>query len=286
MATNPNRNWQDRYLDRYYRSKPGYLKPADAWLKFLISQVLPEAVILEIGGGPAKSPSRELRPLARQLVGLDIDPVIQTNRLLDEAAVYDGNEFPFEAGRFDLVFSNWVNEHLPVPEVHFREVFRVLKPGGCYVFRTPNRWHYKSLVASLVPAKIQVPLVRWLRQIPGEQHDPYPLFLRANSARRIKGLLRSNGFSLRKLQIVEPYPYYGMRSRILFVTFMGYERMVNWSPRLEGLRHTIECVAEKPLAASNESNPMMLAEASKAARRRLDLPVAGVSGDQATPSAS
>jgi SAM-dependent methyltransferase len=274
IVTNPNGKWQDRYLDIYYRRKPGYIKPADAWLKSLISCVPPRAAILEIGGGPAKSPSRELRSVASRLVGLDVDPVVRSNPFLDEAVVYDGEEFPFDASSFDVVVSNWVNEHLTDPETHFREAFRVLKVGGLYIFRTPNRWHYKSLVAMLVPSRLQVPLVRWLRQIPDEQHDPYPLFLRANSVRRVRGLLRSSGFSLRSLQMIEPYPYYGMRSRILFVVFMAYERTVNSSQRLAGLRHTMECVAEKPSDISHEIRPTLCANTSELKSYQLVVPAA------------
>jgi hypothetical protein len=34
-----------------------------------------------------------------------------------------------------------------------------------------------------------------------------------------------------------------MGSRLMFHAFMWYERLVNWSARFEGLRHTIDCVA-------------------------------------------
>jgi SAM-dependent methyltransferase len=52
----------------------------------------------------------------------------------------------FQPGSFDVVFSVEVLEHLESPWAFLREALRVLRPGGCIVFTTPN-------VASL-PAKL------------------------------------------------------------------------------------------------------------------------------------
>jgi SAM-dependent methyltransferase len=46
---------------------------------------------------------------------------------------------PFEDGSFDLVISSQLIEHLHPADVpaHFRDVFRLLRPGGLYAFDTP-----------------------------------------------------------------------------------------------------------------------------------------------------
>ena len=52
-----------------------------------------------------------------------------------------GADLPFPDGHFDSVLSDNVIEHIPdalIPR-HLRETRRVLKPGGRYVFTTPNR---------------------------------------------------------------------------------------------------------------------------------------------------
>ncbi len=59
----------------------------------------------------------------------------------------DGYEFkltrdetlPFEDGRFDLVISNHVIEHVEDQMKHLTEIRRVLAPGGCVYLATPNK---------------------------------------------------------------------------------------------------------------------------------------------------
>jgi SAM-dependent methyltransferase len=46
----------------------------------------------------------------------------------------------FADGRFDLVTSSHVMEHVADPARAFREIHRVLRPGGRYVFSVPIRW--------------------------------------------------------------------------------------------------------------------------------------------------
>ena len=48
---------------------------------------------------------------------------------------------PFKDGYFDIVFSKSVIEHFYYPEKIFKEVFRVLKPGGKVITLTPD-WTY------------------------------------------------------------------------------------------------------------------------------------------------
>jgi SAM-dependent methyltransferase len=46
----------------------------------------------------------------------------------------NAEQLPFDDGEFDAVVSNYVVHHLARPEVVFREISRVLKPGGRFAF--------------------------------------------------------------------------------------------------------------------------------------------------------
>ena len=240
----PASDWREEYLRRYYSDRTG-----DQWPNIVRRHLLQDVRVLEIGGGPVEWTTGMLRERAAEVVGIDIDPLVRDNRLLDEAVVYDGGIFPFPDGRFDLAISRWVNEHLPDPGLHFHEVARVLAPGGLYLFRTVNLFHYKTIGAKLVPPRIQVPLVRWLAHMDADLHDPYPTYYRANTRRRIQALCKETGLRPLSIEMSESYPWYGKAFKALFILFMGYERLVNSSDRFEGLRHTMDCVLEKPLRA-------------------------------------
>lgn len=63
----------------------------------------------------------------------------------------DGQRLPFEENSFDLVFSEYVFEHLPKPKLALEEIDRVLQPEGSFVVLVPNPRHYYALVADLTP---------------------------------------------------------------------------------------------------------------------------------------
>ena len=242
-ALPPRTDWRQEYLKKFYLDRG---QPLDLWLSLVNQYARQGARVLEIGGGPVELTTKSLRERATEIIGLDVDPLVRVNPLLDEAIVYDGGLFPFANGRFDLAVSRWVNEHLSNPDLHFKEVHRVLAPGGLYLFRTVNLYHYKMLGAYLLPHGLKVHLVRWLTHTSSDAHDPYPAYYRANTRRRINRLSTLAGFVRVRLDVSEEYPGYGMASKALFILLMGYEKFVNSSRRLEGLRHTIDCVLQKP----------------------------------------
>jgi len=72
-----------------------------------------------------------LKGRVRELIGVDVDPVVMTNEALDRAFVItpDG-ELPIPDQSIDVVVSDFVFEHIQDPARAARELDRVLKPGG------------------------------------------------------------------------------------------------------------------------------------------------------------
>ena len=58
---------------------------------------------------------------------------------------------PFKDNFFDVVVCAWVLEHLSDPNKAFKEIYRVLKPGGKVIFITPNALNYNVWLIRLIP---------------------------------------------------------------------------------------------------------------------------------------
>lgn len=236
--------WQDAYLAKYYSAESGWTDGNVVFHGLCESVILKGGEILEIGAGPTNVTSDFLAILGR-LHGLDIDPDIRNNAALAAAHVLDGENYPFPDNTFDACVSNYVIEHVADPRGHLAEIARVLRPGGVYIFRTPNFWHYVSLVSHLTPHSFHTLVANRLRNLPEESHDPYPTHYRLNTRSAVERAARQAGLTVESLDLIEKEPMYGLGSRLLFFPFMAYERIVNSSDIFSNLRANILGVLRK-----------------------------------------
>jgi SAM-dependent methyltransferase len=106
----------------------------------------PDALVLDIGCGIGRM-DEHVAPRVGHLTGLDVSGEMVTRararlrglRNIDFVEG-DGWTLPFPDGSFDLVFSHIVFQHVPrrVAQSCFGEAFRVLRPGGDFVFQMPE----------------------------------------------------------------------------------------------------------------------------------------------------
>jgi SAM-dependent methyltransferase len=100
-------------------------------------------------------------------------------------AVALAESIPLPAASVDAVFCSWVLEHLAYPERVFGEVSRCLRPGGAFVFLTPNK---EAVVTRLNQAlkPLQSQLVP--RLYGRAESDTFPVVYRANTLPDLKML--------------------------------------------------------------------------------------------------
>ncbi len=201
--------------------------------------------ILEIGAGPSNGTTSMLAAIG-PVTGLDISDDVLANKACSDTVLFDGLQFPLPDQSFDACISNWVLEHVAHPALHFREVARVLRPGGVYCFRTANLYHYVMLGSRLMPHSLHLRLANRLRGLGAAAHDPWPTYYRANRRSKLKRLIELAGLEQAQLQLIEPEPSYGRAHAALFYPMMAYERIVNSSSSFENLRVTILGSSRKP----------------------------------------
>ncbi|MDX2192928.1 MAG: class I SAM-dependent methyltransferase [Gemmatimonadales bacterium] len=187
---------------------PGLQHAQDHYADVLESVVAPGIRWLDVGCGhqlmPAWLLKRERALVAKASVVVGMDPLVEPMRIhhsLHTFAAGDMSALPFADASFDLVTCNMVVEHLKEPEVQFREVRRVLRPGGRFAFHTPNATGYFVRAVKLVPEPLRMPLAWLLDGRPKE--DIFPTFYRANDRDGLAALAARSGFRVQAVHLVE-----------------------------------------------------------------------------------
>ena len=170
----------------------------------------PGAVVLEAGCGRATRLGGYRRRIAR-LVGVDLDTEAgRANEALDEFVVADlCRPLPFVDGSFDLVYTNFVVEHLVAPVEAFREWRRVLRPGGNLILLTSNLANPAVWVAVRTPRRLRTAVKR--RGAGAAEHDVIPPMHRANTPARLEAQLATAGFVLERVEYVATLHRYAER---------------------------------------------------------------------------
>jgi SAM-dependent methyltransferase len=227
-ARSLNRGLVERLDDRFF---PGVRDSWDEWLlrDRVLAALRPDSILLDFGAGRGASPTLDFRGACARICGVDVDPAVLENPHVHEARVAaDSSPYPDE--HFDVVMACNVLEHLDDPAPVFREIARVLVPGGRLLVKTPNRWHYMPLIASVTPQAFHVAY----NALRGRaEHDTFPTRYRANTARRLRRLAQEAGLVVRRIERVESRPEYMRWLALLYPIGLAYERLVNLSPRLE-----------------------------------------------------
>ena len=101
------------------------------------AKICPGSHVLDLGSGPGNV-AEMFAQAGAVVTGVDFSPqMVNTAQsryphiMFTEA---NAEQLPFDDGVFDAVVSNYVVHHLARPEIVFREISRVLKPGGRFAF--------------------------------------------------------------------------------------------------------------------------------------------------------
>jgi SAM-dependent methyltransferase len=198
---------QNRLREEYGRLRPGWRPATEVYAGLVRRYLRPESRLLDVGCGRGGLVEQLGHPL-HQVVGVDPDVVsLREHRLPLPRAAALSLALPLAAGRFDVAFASWLLEHLEEPERDLAEVSRVLRPGGVFIFITPNRLH--PLVSLNRLSGRVSRLQQWL--VAGlygrAAADTFPAYYRANTAADLQRLAGGSGLRLVEWQAIADPTY-------------------------------------------------------------------------------
>jgi ubiquinone/menaquinone biosynthesis C-methylase UbiE len=192
-----------KYKERYKREHPEWDETTvrlNRWMKEYLKRKI-GVQVLDLGCGNGNYLIDEHRGKIDWAAGIDVrSKFTKKNVCLDEMVYGKAEELPWEENRFDAVISLWMLEHAEDPGKVLSEAWRVLKPGGIFLFATPNKesWLVKgrgwlknwSRVAGIV------------EKLYGRKEEGvFGVYYRANDLKTLKKLLGEAGFANWRLEL-------------------------------------------------------------------------------------
>jgi len=162
----------------------------------------PSFMVLDVGcgrGAYANDPIqlrqklRILKGKVSRVIGIDVDPLAQENPFLDEFHLIKEGDWPIANDSVDLIVCDHVLEHIGNPAQFFSAARRTLKEGGYFCIRTPNRWSYIAIAATLIPNRYHSKVTSVVQE-GRKAEDVFPTLYKCNTIRHIKNMMKKHGF--------------------------------------------------------------------------------------------
>jgi ubiquinone/menaquinone biosynthesis C-methylase UbiE len=163
----------------------------------------PDDVVLDVGCGRGQRRDdscefrRQIQYLGndrRKIIGIDVDPSAAANPFIHEFRLLeDTSHWPIADSSIDVVYSDYVLEHVADPDAFFGEANRILKPGGYICLRTPNFFNYGAMMSWLIPNRLHAKLLAQTNP-DCKSYDVFPTLYRCNSRRKIRKVMAKHAF--------------------------------------------------------------------------------------------
>ncbi len=207
---------QNRLREAYRRANPDWQPATEIYADWVRATLQPQHRVLDLGCGRGGL-VEQLNHSLDHIIGLDPDFASLREHRLAQArppmARINGASLrlPFAAASYDLAFASWVLEHMAEPAIDFAEVGRALRPGGAFIFITPNRRH--PLVGlNRLTGRLGGLQDRLVERLYGRKAaDTYPAYYRANTRPELRQLAQIGGMELVEFLAIRDPTYLAFR---------------------------------------------------------------------------
>ncbi len=204
----------EHYRRRYAALKPGWEHATARFQRWIAARLTPDSRVLDLGCG--RGGVVERLGVTGQWCGCDPDwRSLKEHRTagLRRSQAFS-EHLPFADAAFDMVIASWVLEHLPQPTATWREIARVLHPGGRFFFLTPNRRHPIPRMSTWLARlkTVQAPLVTLIYRRAAA--DTFPVHYRANTFETLERLAVQTGLRLVRLEWVDDPSYFALADAV------------------------------------------------------------------------
>lgn len=214
---------QNELRAQYRARRPSWRPATEIYAALARTYLDPQSRLLDIGCGRGGL-VEQLGHSPELITGLDPDWLSLAKHRLPAIGRVAGesDRLPLRSHSFDLVLASWVLEHLVSVRRALAQIYRVLKPGGTFLFITPNSRHPAAQINRLLgrSSGLQRRLVAALYG--REYEDTFPTYYRANNPQQLLWLARQTGFETVTL-LTLPDPTYVAFTAPLFRAAMWLE---------------------------------------------------------------
>ncbi|MGB3299139.1 MAG: class I SAM-dependent methyltransferase [Phormidesmis sp.] len=174
--------------------------------------------VLDIGCGSKSDIGRYLkeRNTPALIHGVDLDEYALKNQDVDQLFICDAAEMPFDDDTYDVVFSQFLLEHVESSEKTINAIARVMAKDGLATLIIPNPTSIEATVTRLTPYNFHIFFKQKVQLSDTASEDTFPTLFDFKSIKHLKKQMEAAGFKDVEAVFV-PEVYFRFRFRPILV---------------------------------------------------------------------
>lgn len=219
-----NNNEQKNYIsEKLYKLYPEFKTGGYFFRKYLKNYIHSNATILDAGCGDNGMIS-EFKSLSGLIIGIDINEnLLNKNNIVDKKIIGNLEQIPLDNNSVDIIVSEFVLEHLQNPITVFKEISRVLKPKGVFIFITPNVLNPIMTLSKILPYSWHKLLRKILLK---KREEAHPTYYKANTYGKLLKLARFSMFNNCQISRAGNLEYFGFCKPLVLLAIF-FEKIID-----------------------------------------------------------